>query len=107
MIDIIQRSEKEIYLIQVSGEIDNGFAARTLWSALRNGKKHKIIKIDLSDVSFANSNFIDVLIRFSRRDGYPASQIMLDNPNQLLRDMLSITGACRIFNVYAGSVCGV
>lgn len=55
------------------------------------------IHVDLSEVSYANSSFLNLLINIKNK--YPKKKIKIVNPNDFLLELLSITDFKSFFEI--------
>jgi anti-anti-sigma factor len=82
--------------IKIAGEIILSEAIR-LKNSLEDLKGVSEIHFDLSEVSYANSSFLNWLLNLKKE--FPGIAIKIINPNDFLLELLSVMGFKRFFEI--------
>jgi len=89
------------YMIKLSGEIDDKFdpSVTELVGALISGKESDKIYLDLSEVTFVNSIFINVLISTCKNNDIKYSKLHILNASTNIKDVLYGANLNRVFMI--------
>jgi len=87
--DLKITKKKDIKVIKVFGEI-NLFELQKVEDALTDVYDFEQIHIDMTKVSYTNSSFLNIIIMI--KDKHPEKTIKILNPNELVMELLNITG---------------
>ena len=99
MTTTIQETENKI-IATLSGELDTAAAAQTekdLQPLLES--KGKEIVLDCKDLEYISSSGLRVLLGILKKAQSVGSHVVLKNVNDVIRDVLVISGFISIFNI--------
>ncbi len=94
----ITRSNPDIALLKVTGEIDR-LCGSKLMAALDKAKDSEEIHLDLSLIGYVGSAFVDTLVMFRNRLPENDAKIRIINPSPDVLEIFRITNLDRIFPV--------
>ena len=82
--------------IKIIGDVVHS-EAKNFQNAFQDMEGVTEIHFDLSEISYANSSFLTMIMGFNRE--YPDKKISIVNPNDFLLELLSITGFRHFFDI--------
>ncbi len=83
------KQKKNTKTIKIIGDI-NLTELEKVETTLKGIKDFSEIQIDLSKVTYTNSSFLNIIIMV--KDKYPDKKIIILNPNELVMQLLTLTG---------------
>lgn len=99
---VASKEDNDILIINVIGNIDKVGDRKLIVSELDKSYNYKKIFFDLSDVEFADTVLVDILINFFNKNKKNTKEFFILNPSSAVHDFLTITGMDRIFNIIFG-----